>query len=187
LALSLAKKLVSSDINSLIDGLGGEMQGLATIADPLARASKARPLLSRRAKQLTRLLHRAGYSYRLNRADLPGRPEVVLREKRAAIFVHDCFANRHQGCPWCTMPLIKQRYWQAKFEHRVERDDQARIGLLVTGWRVAVVWECSLGKTADDTITDLINWLESSAPKFETPLVAALAGSRPSARAPTSS
>lgn len=157
------------------------MQSLATIADPLARASKARPLLSSRAKQLSRLLHRAGYSYRLNRVDLPGRPEVVLRQKRAAIFVHDCFANRHRGCPWCTMPLIKQRFWEAKFEQTVERDDQARIELLVTGWRVAIVWECSLRETADETVADLIGWLESSASKFETPLVAALAGSRPSA------
>lgn len=149
---------------------------MAAVSKPPARLDRPRRVLNRHARQVARLLHRAGYTYRLNRADLPGHPDVVIRTKCAAIFVRDCFAHRHRGCAWCTTPLFNQRFWEAKFEEIVERDDQARIGLLVTGWRVAIVWECSLGERAGETVAGLIGWLESSSSKFETELVIGLYG-----------
>lgn len=50
------------------------------------------------------LLHRLGYRFRLNRGDLPGRPDIVLPGRRTAIFVHGCFWHRHAGAPSSTRP-----------------------------------------------------------------------------------
>ena len=49
--------------------------------------------------KVRRLLHRAGYRYRLHQKDLPGNPDIVFPRRRAAIFVHGCFWHQHPGCP----------------------------------------------------------------------------------------
>ncbi|WP_184005987.1 hypothetical protein [Stakelama sediminis] len=45
-----------------------------------------------------RLLHQAGFRFRLHRRDLPGCPDIVLPRHRVAIFVHGCFWHQHGGC-----------------------------------------------------------------------------------------
>lgn len=42
-----------------------------------------------------RLLHGLGYRYRLHARDLPGKPDIVFRGRRKAIYVHGCFWHRH--------------------------------------------------------------------------------------------
>ncbi|MBN9548028.1 MAG: hypothetical protein J0H31_03865 [Alphaproteobacteria bacterium] len=37
-----------------------------------------------------RLLHAMGYRYRLHASELPGKPDVVFRKRRKALFVHGC-------------------------------------------------------------------------------------------------
>ena len=40
-------------------------------------------------------LRRLGVGYRLHRADLPGKPDIVMPGRRLAIFVHGCFWHGH--------------------------------------------------------------------------------------------
>lgn len=51
-----------------------------------------------------RLLHALGYRFRVNRKDLPGKPDIVLPQYRAVIFVHGCFWHRHPGCRKASAP-----------------------------------------------------------------------------------
>ena len=44
------------------------------------------------------LLHRMGFRFRVNRKDLPGKPDIVLPKYKIVIFVHGCFWHRHEGC-----------------------------------------------------------------------------------------
>ena len=90
-----------------------------------------------------------GYRYRLHRKDLPGRPDIVLPRYRAVILVHGCFWHRH-GCQSTTTPASRRSFWTSKFQGNVNRDRRNVQGLLSGGWRVMVIWECSLrGKHAD--------------------------------------
>lgn len=89
-----------------------------------------------------RLLHAMGVRYRLHRADLPGKPDIVLGPRRLVIFVHGCFWHRHGGCREATMPSANRDFWQAKLEGNASRDLRHRAELCRLGWRVAVVWEC---------------------------------------------
>lgn len=95
-------------------------------------------------KAVRSLLHRMGYRFRLQRADLPGKPDIVLPKHRTVIFVHGCFWHRHTGCKRASMPAANSDYWKRKFERNVTRDAQNRIALESGGWRVLVVWECEL-------------------------------------------
>lgn len=91
-----------------------------------------------------RLLHRAGYRYRLQAADLPGRPDIVFRSRRKAVFVHGCFWHRHQGCKKTTTPRTRPEFWEDKFAANVNRDSEAVSSLKRDGWEVEIVWECQV-------------------------------------------
>lgn len=117
------------------------------------RAKDTRPELAVR-----RLLHRAGFRFRLHRRDLPGRPDIVLTRYRTAIFVHGCFWHGH-GCSIFKMPATRPDFWSAKIEANRRRDDDAVTGLRGAGWRSLWIWECALkgrGRLPEDVLADRI-------------------------------
>lgn len=95
-----------------------------------------------------RLLHSQGYRFRLHVKDLPGKPDIVLRKHRMAIFVHGCFWHRHEGCRYTTSPATNEAFWQEKFEGNVRRDREAIAALHTLGWRTVIVWECVSRETS---------------------------------------
>ena len=90
------------------------------------------------------LLHRMGYRFRLQRDDLPGKPDIVLPRFKTVVFVNGCFWHRHSGCKRATTPATNVDYWQTKFERNVARDARNQAELEKMGWRVVIVWECEL-------------------------------------------
>jgi DNA mismatch endonuclease (patch repair protein) len=90
------------------------------------------------------LLHRRGYRFRLQRDDLPGKPDIVLPRFKTVVFVNGCFWHRHSGCKRATTPATNVDYWQTKFARNVARDARNQAELEKMGWRVVIVWECEL-------------------------------------------
>jgi DNA mismatch endonuclease (patch repair protein) len=113
--------------------------------------------------RVRRALHAAGLRFRVQRRDLPGRPDIVLPRHRIAIFVHGCFWHRHPGCRMATMPKTRADFWSAKFERNVQRDESNVAQLIALGWRVVVVWECetksvvSLANALDEGLQPLLS------------------------------
>jgi len=102
-------------------------------------------------------LHRLGFRFRLHVKNLPGRPDIVLPKWRTVIFVHGCFWHRHSRCKFAYTPKSNQLFWNAKFCENKERDCRNVRQLRRDGWKVIVVWQCSVHKTASpDTLTALI-------------------------------
>jgi DNA mismatch endonuclease (patch repair protein) len=95
-------------------------------------------------KTVRSLLHRLGYRFRLHRADLPGRPDIALPGRRAAIFVHGCFWHGHDCARGARLPKTNAGYWTAKIARNRARDARALADLDRLGWRATVVWECGL-------------------------------------------
>lgn len=94
-----------------------------------------------------RLLHAMGYRFRLHVRDLPGKPDIVFRGRRVALFVHGCFWHRHD-CGLAYVPKTRAEFWQRKFDGNVARDRRTKRELEVAGWRVVTVWECQLDDLA---------------------------------------
>ncbi len=94
--------------------------------------------------QVRRLLHGLGYRYRLHRADLPGRPDLVFPSRHKVVFVNGCFWHRHDGCPRVRIPATNREYWVAKLERNHTRDARNMVALREQGWDVLTVWECQL-------------------------------------------
>jgi DNA mismatch endonuclease (patch repair protein) len=91
-----------------------------------------------------RAMHAAGLRYRLQAKDLPGRPDLVFRSRRIAVFVHGCFWHQHPdpSCKLARMPKSKLEFWQPKLEGNRQRDVRTRCELEALGWSVFEVWEC---------------------------------------------
>ncbi|WP_289172298.1 very short patch repair endonuclease [uncultured Parasutterella sp.] len=90
------------------------------------------------------MLHRMGYRFRLNRKDIFGHPDIVLPKRRIAIFVHGCFWHGHQNCPKSKLPSTNTEFWASKISGNIERDRLVKNTLIELGWRVLVIWQCSM-------------------------------------------
>src|SRR5262245_9703819 len=80
-------------------------------------------------KRVRRVLHQMGYRFRIHRADLPGKPDIVLPKWKTVILVHGCFWHRHDCCEG-HVPKSNADYWAPKLKRNTERDRQnvAEIG-----------------------------------------------------------
>jgi DNA mismatch endonuclease, patch repair protein len=108
----------------------------------IMRAVKSRdtgPELSLRA-----MLRGIRPGYRLHRADLPGKPDIVYGRSRLAIFMHGCFWHGHDCRRGARAPKDNAAYWTAKIARNRTRDAASLEALAALGWRTLVVFECAL-------------------------------------------
>jgi DNA mismatch endonuclease (patch repair protein) len=109
-------------------------------------------------------LHARGLRYRLHRKGLPGRPDIVFPSRRAALLIHGCFWHGHD-CPLFKLPVTRREFWMSKIQGNQARDARNIADLVAAGWRVLVVWECSLKGPArqpvDTLLAEIDSWLAS--------------------------
>ncbi len=86
-----------------------------------------------------------GFRYRLYRADLPGRPDIVFPGIKTVIFIHGCFWHGHDGSCF-RLPKTNSVFWLAKIERNRQRDQEVAQKLRQMGWNVITIWECELAK-----------------------------------------
>lgn len=90
------------------------------------------------------VLHRLGCRFALHRADLPGKPDIVMPARGAVVFVHGCYWHMHTCKRGRSTPATNAAFWRAKREKNRQRDRWTVAALRRAGWRVFVVWECEL-------------------------------------------
>ena len=110
---------------------------------------------------LRSLLHREGFRFRIHSSELLGRPDIVLKKYRTAIFVNGCFWHQHVECRYATIPTTKRAFWQEKFRRTRERDQENAASLQSIGWTVIVVWECELSNSASDVLARICDQLRA--------------------------
>ncbi|CAH5666042.1 Very short patch repair protein [Klebsiella oxytoca] len=138
---------------------------MADVHDKATRSKNMRAIGTRDTaieKRLAGLLARAGFSFTVQDAALPGRPDFVVAEYQCVIFTHGCFWHLH-NCYLFKVPATRTEFWLDKIAKNVARD-RRDIGLLAEqGWRVLVVWECALRgrqKLSDEALGErLEEWI----------------------------
>ena len=108
-------------------------------------------------KRVRQWLWQHGYRYRLNVKGVPGKPDIVMRKYRTAIFVNGCFWHGHdvqctmynEKCTiidskCCRIPNTNREFWVNKIFRNQERDQKNYEILSENGWQVIVLWECQL-------------------------------------------
>jgi len=139
--------------------------------DVVSKAARSRMMSGIRGKDtkpeliVRKGLHKFGFRYRLHDKMLPGKPDLVLKKYNAVIFVHGCFWHGHT-CHLFKMPQTRREFWESKIKENRERDEKAVSALKNKGWRVGVVWECSIkGRTRmnpGELISSLTSWIKSN-------------------------
>lgn len=112
--------------------------------------------------ELRSFLHRAGYRFRINRKDLPGKPDIVLPKYRTAIFVNGCFWHGH-NCSRGHLPQTNAEFWAEKIDKNIKRDKLVADELEKLGWRVLTVWSCELKKrNQENLLSEIEGFLSDS-------------------------
>lgn len=117
-----------------------------------------------------RLLHAAGFRYRLHRTDLPGKPDIYLPKHRTVIEVHGCFWHSHD-CHLFKQPRDNAEFWAEKLGRNRARDASNCAATAARGLRRLVVWQCAvMGRTRltpEDLQMQLVAFICGSAQQGE--------------------
>ena len=71
--------------------------------------------------------------------DLPGRPDILLRDGAVCVFVHGCFWH---GCKdHFRVPKTNSTFWSEKIIRNSERHKKSEQALWALGYRTFVMWE----------------------------------------------
>lgn len=91
-----------------------------------------------------RILRAAGIGYRLGGCGLPGWPDLVMKGRKVAVFVHGCFWHGHDCPRGSRRPKANAEFWIAKIDRNRARDARVQAALATDDWRVITVWECEM-------------------------------------------
>ena len=120
---------------------------MADALTPQRRSENMRRIRSKNTKPemiVRSQVHRLGFRYRLHGKDLPGKPDLVFRKRKKAIFVHGCFWHQHSACREGRVPGSRPQYWIPKLQGNKDRDAAHLSGLQTSGWQILVIWECEV-------------------------------------------
>jgi DNA mismatch endonuclease, patch repair protein len=119
------------------------------MADTISKEERSRIMARVRSRdnrstelQLIALLRKGGITGWSRHAPITGKPDVVFREFRLAIFIDGCFWH---GCSeHLRLPKTNSAYWRAKILKNMARDRDASKTLRNKGWVVLRIWEHEL-------------------------------------------
>lgn len=96
------------------------------------------------------LLHKNGFRYRANYADLPGKPDLFFIKARVAVFIHGCYWHKHANCKYAYTPKSNLDFWLPKLEKNRLHDKEIIHLLLNQNIRIIIIWECTIKKMQKD-------------------------------------
>ena len=120
------------------------------MVDVFTREKRSRIMSSVKGKDtkpevaVRRLLHRAGYRFRIHERSLPGRPDLYFSKRRKVIFVNGCFWHGHDDCRRAALPNSNKNFWNEKIQANKDRDIRNQRKLVEIGVNCLTVWECQL-------------------------------------------
>jgi len=88
------------------------------------------------------LLDALKVKYVTHRADLPGKPDIVMPRRKKIILVHGCFWHVHNCRYGRVRPTSNALFWSNKRKKNKLRDRRNKYALRRAGWKVLTVWEC---------------------------------------------
>ena len=145
-ANALPNLLIRETLDAMPDRLSPEQRS--------ALMSRVRSTNTRPEIEVRSFLHRAGFRFRLHDNNLPGKPDIVLKRHKTAIFVHGCFWHGHD-CKKGRPPKSNEQFWRDKISKNRERDRKNEMALYQAGWRVVVIWECDIPQGLEMALTTL--------------------------------
>ena len=105
-----------------------------------------------------KLLHAAGYRYRLNERvpNMSRRTiDIAFTRAKVAVFMDGCFWH---GCPdHATHPKSNAEWWRQKLDRNMARDIETTEHLVAAGWTVLRFWEHEVPTRVADLVAEAVD------------------------------
>lgn len=88
-----------------------------------------------------------------------GKPDIVFRRKKVAIFIDSDFWHGHPK--YGHIPKTNTEYWKNKIENNRKRDKKINRALKKEGWKVIRIWEHEIKKDLNGVADKIINNIKS--------------------------
>lgn len=106
--------------------------------------------------RLAKALWAAGWRYRKNCHNIFGKPDIVLRKYRLAIF---CDSEFWHGKNWSVEKFrihTRKDFWIEKIENNIRRDRLVNKTLRKQGWTVLRFWGKDIEKRTENCVTKIL-------------------------------
>jgi len=101
----------------------------------------------------SRLVSSGIAGWRVNAADVLGKPDFVFDSAKIAVFVDGCFWH---GCHHCrNIPASNREFWTEKINATKKRDRKVTRTLKKSGWRVIRFWEHELKREPKNCVVTI--------------------------------
>jgi DNA mismatch endonuclease (patch repair protein) len=91
---------------------------------------------------------------------LPGKPDVVFRKGKLAIFIDGEFWHGYQWKDKKLKIRSNRDFWIPKIERNMQRDDENNEILKENGWCVMRIWEHEIKNNFDEIVNRITQYLE---------------------------
>lgn len=105
----------------------------------------------------------AGYRYRVDYKKLIGKPDILLKKYKTAIFIDGEFWHGHDWQNRKKKIKTNREFWIPKIERNIQRDHEVNTELKRLGYTVFRFWQKEVDKNLDDCIRQVLNHLKTVA------------------------
>ncbi|WP_273568761.1 very short patch repair endonuclease [Maribacter halichondriae] len=106
-------------------------------------------------------LYHAGYRYRIDYRKLIGRPDIVLKKYKTAIFVDGEYWHGYNWKERKQKIKTNREFWIAKIERNMQRDREVNAELERLGYKVFRFWESAVKKELERCLADVVSHLKN--------------------------
>jgi len=100
-------------------------------------------------------LYSKGFRYRLHYS-VEGKPDIVFKNRKIAIFIHGCFWHGHKNCKEAHIPKSNPKFWKEKISRNIKRDIKNKEILKSKNWKVFTVYECRVEQNLKKVLEPII-------------------------------
>ncbi|SKB62575.1 T/G mismatch-specific endonuclease [Parapedobacter luteus] len=111
---------------------------------------------------LRKALWAKGIRYRTHTKDLPGKPDIVIRKYRLAIFVDGEFWHGHEWGKTKAIIKSNRNFWITKIERNIQRDKENNAALTAIGYTVFRFWGEDVRKNLQKCVNQIELYIETA-------------------------
>ena len=138
-----------------------EEAGFYTTPERSKIMSKIRGKNTKPELALRKALWAAGYRYRIDYKKLIGKPDIVLKKYRTAIFVDGEFWHGYDWEQRKEKIKSNREFWIPKIERNIQRDAEVNEALQGLGYTVFRFWQKEVDKNLDECLDRVLNHLKN--------------------------
>ena len=111
---------------------------------------------------LRRELWARGLRYRANDKTVFGKPDIVFKQKKIAVFIDSEFWHGKDFLENKNIPKTNNDFWINKLKRNIERDKEVNEFLAKEGWRVIRIWSKDLKKNLSSYAEQIYNEVKTT-------------------------